>query len=133
MENQNDGKLSPGLLKASKRPVLAHFTITLVNHEDMRKSLTRGTSSGFTGWTVRQVASMVIGALGHFGWFQERLNVDLFIDVSDTKDPSFGYLEDDFFTLKLELRRRCLENESFTYKVRREKVLCEVSPQTERF
>ena len=70
---------------------------------------------------------MITGALGHFGLFRARVNVEPFVDVSDIKDPSFGYLKDDFFTLKLELRRRHQHNESFTYKAKKEKLECEVS------
>ena len=62
-------------------------------------------------------------------WNKSPQRVDPFCMASVTEDTSCGYLKEDCFTLRLELRIKHPDNESATFAILRRMVFCEVSAE----
>ena len=69
---------------------------------------------------------------GHFGDFHLRTGNNQAADPLSTAsvigDPTLGYVKDDFITLRMDLRIRRLDNESFSLTAQKQSVSCQVDP-----
>ena len=126
VKHRADGRLCAFLYNENPIQVVGHYSFTLVNFNDATKSKREGNPRSGNALRVKFAwfqgccrTFLPSACRGHWGFNLASSAVML--------DPDSGFLQDDYFLLRLELRIRSPENECWNVIVNGKTATCRVS------